>query len=95
MIIVCKLFDNSGTHCQGPYFFVRVLTGNIREILVAKVTSSLLKKQFFFSISSHFGDQEGIVLGCDCALICMPILVHKSSAISFLLYSAFSGLWII
>lgn len=54
-----------------------------------------VEKTIFFSISSHFGDQEGIVLGCDCALICMPILVHKSSAISFLLYSAFSGLWII
>lgn len=48
MIIVCKIFDNSGTHCQGSYFFIRVLTGNIREILVGKVTSSVLKKQFFF-----------------------------------------------
>ena len=63
--------------------------------MIPKVTSSLLKKQFFFSISSHFGDHEVIVLGCDCAHICMPILVHKSSAISFSLYSAFSGLWII
>lgn len=84
-----KYLTTLGLIARVLIFFVRVLTGNIREILVAKVTSSLLKKQIFFSISSHFGDQEGIVLGCDCALICMPILVHKSSAISF------SGLWII
>ena len=50
-----------------------VLTGNISEILVAKVIFSMLKKQFFFLISSQFGDQEGTVLDSDCALTWRPI----------------------
>ena len=68
-------FGNSGTHCQDPYynFFIMVLTGNISEILVAKVIFSMLKKQFFFLISSQFGDQEGTVLDSDCALTWRPI----------------------
>lgn len=67
-----------------------VLTGNISEILVAKVILSMLKKQFFFLISSQFGDQEGTVLDSDCALTWRPTLIHKSSAISFSLYSVLS-----